>query len=181
MNSTRSTWRILGAVLPALLFTGCAVDVREEQGDRTQVDVRTPVGTMRVNTNLDAPATGLAVYPGARPLQDGDEPRSADVSIGAPFFGVHVVAARFESDDAPNQVADFYRTALGAYGAVTECRGDIDFEGRSGSRPVCRERRRSKVLQLVAGTERRHHLVSVEPRRGGSEFAVVFIQARGEG
>jgi hypothetical protein len=173
---------ILGGLLPTLLIAGCSVDVQQDtQGDRKRVDVRMPVGTVRVNTNVTAPDTGLAVYPGARPRQDGDEPRSADVSIGAPFFGVHVVAAKFESDDAPSQVVDFYRKALGEYGAVTECRGDIDFKGRSGSRPVCRERSRSKVLQLVAGTERRHRLVSVEPRGDGSEFAVVFIQTRGEG
>ena len=172
----------LGALLSTLLIAGCSVDVQQDaQGDRKRVDVRMPVGTVRVNTNVTAPDTGLAVYPGARPTQDGDEPRSADVSIGAPFFGVHVVAAKFESDDTPSQVVDFYRKALGAYGAVTECRGDIDFKGRSGSRPVCRERSRSKVLQLVAGTERRHRLVSVEPRGDGSEFAVVFIQTRGEG
>ena len=183
MNSIRWTRRIFSATLPALLLSGCAVDVREEaQSDRTQVDVRTPVGTMRVNTNLDAPATGLAVYPGARPLRDGDDPRSADVNIAGPVFGVHVVAARFESDDAPDLIVDFYRKQLGAYGAVTECRGNIDFKGRSGSQyPVCKPKLAARSVQLVAGTEERHRLVSIEPRRGGSEFAVVYIQTRGEG
>ena len=182
MKTSFATTLVLAGLLSGLLLTGCSVDVQEEaRGDRKRVDVRTPVGAVRVNTNVPTPATGLDVYPGARPTQDGDGPRSADVSIGAPFFGVQVVAAKFASDDAPGQVAEFYRKALGAYGEVTECRGDIDFKGRSGSRPVCRERRRSNVLQLVAGTERRHRLVSVEPRGDGSEFAVVFIQTRDEG
>ena len=183
MKPSHTTRLIVAGMLPALLLGGCSVDVREEaQGDRKRVDIRTPVGGMRVNTNVDTPATGLAVYPGARPLQDGDEPRSADVDISASVFGVRVLAAKFTSDDAPGDIVDFYRKELGAYGAVTECKGNIDFRGRRGSEEiVCRKTLAARAIQLVAGTKERHRLVSIEPRRGGSEFAVVYIQTRGEG
>jgi hypothetical protein len=170
------------ALTPAVvLLAGCGIDVQEQEyGDRKRVDIRTAVGDMTVNTNVDAPATGLPVYPGARPLQDGDEPRTANVSIGSSLFDLNVAAARFESDAAPQQVIDYYRKEMAVYGAVTECRGDVDFKGRGGERrPVCRERR-SREIQLVAGTEERHRLVSVKPRRGGSEFSVVYIATRGE-
>jgi hypothetical protein len=183
MHSMRAPHLIAALVFPALLLAACGIDVREEeQGDRKQVEIRTPVGEMRVNTNVDAPATGLAVYPGARPLQEGGEPRSADVNIAASLFGVKVVAAKFESDDLPQQIIDFYRKEMGTYGAVTECRGEIDFQGRAGSRrAVCKERRSSDDIQLVAGTEERQRIVSIKPRRSGSEFALVYIQPRGEG
>jgi hypothetical protein len=182
MKTRHATRLILAGVLPALLLGGCSIDVREEtQGDQKRVDIRTPVGGMRVNTNVDMPATGLAVYPGARPLQDG-EPRSADVDISASVFGVRVLAAKFTSDDAPGDIIDFYRRELGAYGAVTECKGNIDFRGRGGSEEiVCKRKLAARAIQLVAGTKERHRLVSIEPRRGGSEFAVVYIQTRGEG
>jgi len=183
MMTRRATRLILAGALPALFLGGCSIDVREEeQGDRKRVDIRTPVGGMRVNTNVDTPATGLAVYPGARPLQNGDEPRSADVDISASVFGVRVLAAKFRSDDAPGDIVDFYRKELGAYGAVTECKGNIDFRGRGGSEEVvCKPKLASRSIQLVAGTKEQHRLVSIEPRRGGSEFAVVYIRTRGEG
>jgi hypothetical protein len=183
MNATFRNRLLAAALVPSVVLSGgCAVDVHEEErGDRKLVDIRTPIGEMTVNTNVDAPATGLPVYPGARPLQDGDDPRSADVNIGNSLFGVTVIAAKFESNDAPAEIVEFYRREMGPYGAVTECRGEIDFRGRPGAqRAVCRERG-SRDIQLVVGTEDRHRLVSVKPRRGGSEFAVVYIETRGEG
>ena len=175
--------RLLGlAITPAIvMLAGCGIDVQEqEDGDRKRVEIHSAVGDMTVNTNVDAPATGLPVYPGARPLHDGDEPRSANVSIGSSLFDLKVAAAKFESDEAPQQIVDYYRQEMAAYGAVMECRGDVDFKGRGGERrPVCRERG-SREIQLVAGTEERHRLVSVKPRRDGSEFAVVYIETRAD-
>src|SRR5687768_18525228 len=110
MMTRRATRLILAGALPALFLGGCSIDVREEeQGDKKRVDIQTPVGGMRVNTNVDTPATGLAVYPGARPLQNGDEPRSADVDISASVFGVGVLAAEFRSDDGPGDSVDCER------------------------------------------------------------------------
>src|SRR5687767_14624539 len=183
MNPTCANRLLSLALVPAVvLLAGCGIDVHEqERGDQKRVEIRSVVGDMTVNTNVDAPATGLPVYPGAHPLDDGDEPRSANVSIGSSLFDLKVEAGKFESGDPPQQVVDYYRKEMAAYGAVTECRGDIDFKGpKSDRRPVCRERG-SRQIQLVAGTEERHRLVSVKPRRGGSEFAVVYIETRSEG
>ncbi len=183
MHATFTTHLLALAFTPAVvMLAGCGIDVQEEAyGDRKRVEIRSAVGDMTVNTNVDAPATGLPVYPGARPLHDGDEPRSANVSIGSSLFDLKVAAAKFESGDEPQRIVDYYRKEMAAYGAVTECRGDVDFTGpRSDRRPVCRGSG-SREIQLVAGTEERHRLVSVKPRRGGSEFAVVYIETRGEG
>jgi hypothetical protein len=183
MNGTLRNRLLAAALVPSVfLLASCGIDVHEEEhGDKKRVDIRTPLGEMTVNTNIDAPATGLPNYPGARPLDEGDEPRSANVNIGSSMFGLTVVAAKFESADAPQKLVEFYRKEMGAYGAVTECRGDIDFRGRAGAkRAVCRARA-SREIQLVAGSEERHRRVSIKPRRGGSELALVYIETRGEG
>jgi hypothetical protein len=164
-------------VLAAALLAGCAVDVRDNQGgSNADVDIRSPLGNVSVRTDVDEAATGLPVYPNARPLRSSREPENAIVRVGSSFFGVDVVAAKFESGDAPGRVVDYYREQLTAYGSVVECRGEIDF--RRGE-PRCRPRSRGDEVQLVAGTEERHRLVSVKPRGAGSEFAVVYIRASG--
>jgi hypothetical protein len=33
---------------------------------------------------------------------------------------------------------------------------------------------------MVAGTEDRHRMVVVKPRRNGSEFSVVYVETRGD-
>ena len=175
-------WVRFAALLVGLVAVGaCSIDVREEARDahKKEVDIRTPMGAMSVRTGVEAPDTGLAVYPGARPLRDGHEPESANVSIGAGRFGLNVVATQFESEAEPAAVLAHYREAMHAYGDVHECHGDIDFRGRRGEeRPICKRRRFSRETQLVVGTESRHRLVSVKPRGSGSEFAVVYIQTQ---
>ena len=177
MNSFRiRSLAIILSCASLIAVTACTVDVREEEGDRGRkaVDVRTPVGDVTVRTNVRAD-TGLAVYPGALPLHDGDEPETANVTVSAPFAGVKIVAANFTSDDTPDAVVSFYKNEMKAYGVVTECRGDIDFKH---GQPVCKGRIfGSRQTQLVAGTEDRHRIVAIKPRRAGSEFAVVYIRS----
>jgi hypothetical protein len=168
------------ALLPAigLAIAACNVDVRKHESDnKADVDITTPVGNVSVKTNVDNADTGLAVYPGARPLQDEDEPESADVKVGNSLFGVKVIAAKFQSADAQDRIIDFYRNELKRYGEVTECRGNVNFRG---SRPVCHEKLFARDLQLVTGPEHQQHIVSVKPRGEGTEFGLVYVQTRGD-
>ena len=167
----------------SLLVPACGVTVdKQEQNGKAKVDINTPFGSINVNTQVDPAATGLPIYPGARPAHDRrGEPGSADVNVGNSYFGVKVVAAKFEHDDAPEPIIDFYKSAMKTYGDVLECHGDIDFKGRHGdSHPVCKERRRKNEVQLAAGTEHRHRIVVVKPHGSGSEFSAIYIQTRGE-
>ena len=162
-------------VVGLLLLAACDVDVQEKGKDKN-VDVRTPFGNISVRTSEDGPDTGLPVYPGAKALRDKDEePESAEIDLGMSFVGLHVAAGKFESPDAPQAIVDFYRDKMSSYGAVVECRGDIDFEGEA-KEPACKEDAASEEIQLVAGTGENHRLVAVKPRGGGSEFALVSIQ-----
>ena len=166
----------IAAVLPALaLATGCAVVREEEDGKTTRVAISTPVGALAARTGENAGDTGLPVYPGAQPSRDGADGdyERANVSIGTRWFGLRVIAAEYESVESPERILDFYRDRLKTFGAVTECRGDLNF--RNG-RPECRSQPSSDDVQLLAGTEKRHRIVSVKPRRSGTEFALVSIQ-----
>ena len=174
--------RSLLAATTLLIFglpmAACNVDVRKHESDgKADVDITTPVGNVSVRTNVDTPDTGLAVYPGARPLQDEDEPESDDVNVGNSLFGVKVIAAKFESADTAERIIDFYRNALKSYGDVTECRGNVDFRG---GRPVCREKASARDFQLVVGPEDRQRILSVKPHGTGTEFALVYMQTRGK-
>lgn len=179
MTSAFRSYAIHAAVPALLLAGGCAIDVRErDEGVRKEVDIRTPVGNVSVKSDIDVRDTGLPLYPGARPLQEDDDPESAVVNVGNAWFGVKVVAAKFESDAAVDPIVTFYRNEMKAYGAVTECRGDIDFRGRRGI--VCDDRPAKNHTQLVVGTEDRHRIVVVKPRPGGSELSLVYVQTRGD-
>ena len=148
-----------------------------EQGKN--VDIKSVLGDVSVRTDVKNPDTGLAVYPGAQPLREHDDPESADVNINTRWFGVKVVAANYESGDAQDKILEFYRKEMKAFGAVTECRGDVDFRGPSGSkRAVCKEKSSSRDVQLVTGTEERQRIVAVKPRGSGTEFALVYVMTR---
>jgi hypothetical protein len=166
----------MAAVLPALMLaTGCAVEREEEAGRTTRVAISTPVGGLAARIGESPGETGLPVYPGAtlsRDEADGN-PEGATVSIGTRWFGLHVVAAEYQSGERPEQILEFYRGQMRAFGDVTECRGEVHFKN---GRPECRSKPRSDDVQLLVGTEQRRRIVSVKPRGGGAEFALVSIQ-----
>jgi hypothetical protein len=167
---------VMTAVLPVLLLaTGCAVVREEEDGKTTRVAISTPVGDVAARIGDDQGDTGLPVYPGAQLSRDDDDGDSgqANVAIGTPWFGLRVTAAEYQSGDSPERILDFYRDELQTFGAVTECRGDVNF--RHG-RPECRPHPGSDDVQFLVGTEERHRIVSVKPRGSGTEFALVSIQ-----
>ena len=162
--------------LPMLLLAaGCAVAKQEENGRTTRLSISTPVGDLTANTGERTGNTGLAVYPGARPAehQKNSDLERGNVTIATRWFGLRVVAAEYESADAAEPIAAFYRDQLRSYGAVTECRGNVDFnEGR----PQCRTNLESNDLQLLAGTEKDYRMVSLTPHTGYTSFALVAIQ-----
>jgi len=176
----------MAALLTVLLLSlaACSMHVSEEgkaEKRKKDVEIKTPVGGLSVRTDVDARDTGLPLYPGARLLKDrDDEPGSANVNIGTSFFGIKVVAAKFESDDDSEKVLDFYRKELKSLGQVTECKGDMEFEGPKGSKKVVCKSGSGSDTTLVVGDEDRHRITVVKPRGAGSEIALVYISLRGE-
>ena len=165
------------AAMGAVSLAACEIRVARDQ-DRhpTDVDVDTPFGDLSVTKDALPEDVGVRVYPGARRLDDGDETDRANVSIQSPFVDLQVAALKYTSDDTPDAIAEFYRRELAAYGPVTLCRGELDFD-RDGS-PGCKSRRsREGQLQVGVGTKGHFRMASVKPRGNGSEFAVVYVRA----
>jgi carbohydrate-binding DOMON domain-containing protein len=180
MNAIAQTRLTLVAVAFALVpATGCGIDVHEAERGKN-VDIKSVLGDVSVRTNVDNADTGLAVYPGAQPLREHGEDQSANVNVNSRWFGVKVVAAKYQSDDAQDKILEFYRRQMNTYGSVTECRGNVDFRGGPGNtRMVCKEQSSSDEVQLTAGIEGRQRVVAVRPRGNGSEFSLVYVTTRG--
>jgi hypothetical protein len=177
----RNALTLLIASMALLPLVACEVRVQRDADDHaTDVDIETPLGDVSVRSDEMPSDVGLPVYPGARPVADGPDHDNANVSIDSPFGDVRVAALKFESDAAPEAIAEYYRHVMETYGAVTVCRGEIDFdEGGSGKAPRCKGRqgRRGRGIQVAVGTEGNFRLAAVKPRGDGSEFAVVYVRA----
>lgn len=139
-----------------------------------------------------AEQTGLPVYPGAR--RDREDVRNADnVNLGfwGGDFGVKLVVVKMESNDKPEQVAEFYRRALGEFGAVLDCSRSRSRdasrdtprprEKTKGPKPLdCDSDRGEKNGQLYkAGTRRNQHIVSIQSRGPGTAFQLIHVEVRG--
>ena len=171
-----SRWRPLGVLLMLGVLSGCTVQKKGE-GASKKVDIETPLGSLHVNTQVDAKDTGMAVYPGATRAEDDEGKHAANLSIDSSLFGAKVVAIKYRSDDPPDKLLDFYRKQLKIYGEVSECHGNIDLEHGNVR---CRPAGPRAETNLVTGTEERQHIVSVKPDGKGSQFALVYVQTRGE-
>jgi hypothetical protein len=167
---------VIVSLAGALLAGPCGCKVHKQgEGANKKVDIETPVGSLHVNTQVDPKDTGIEVYPGATRAEDEERKHAANLSLDSALAGMKLVAIKYRSDDPPEKVLDFYRKQLKAYGEVSECHGSVSFEHGN-----MRCTGLSNDTNLVAGTEDRHRIVSVKPEGKGSNFALVYLQTRGE-
>jgi hypothetical protein len=172
-----------------LTLLGCSVSVKDKDSsdNKNKLDIETPVGGLHVNEQADVRDIGLPVYPGAKPkAKTDDDSKSANVNIASSFFGLKVVAIEYVSDDAPSKVINFYHDELKKFGNVVQCRTDKQGNDISvslsnkGSKEVSCGGDSGKIIELKVGTEDNQRLVSVGPSGNGSDFALVYIRARGK-
>jgi len=168
---------------------------QQKSGDNKDdtFDVRSSVGDLHVGKDADAQKAGLPLYPGARPKHEKDND-PFNFGILTESFGFKVVAAKYESDDAPDKVISYYRDKLKKYGKVLECHtrkhgedahADFDDDKDSDSQKKelkCEGDNAGPVTELKVGTEDNQHVVSIEPHEGhsGSTFALVYVYTRGK-
>jgi hypothetical protein len=111
------------------------------------------------------------------------------VNIDTPWFGLKVVALQYEADDAPEKVWDYYKKELARYGRVLECKPgspDMDIQKQDKDDLTCSDDKRGKQIrvssakgmQLKAGTQGKQHIVAVKPSGKGTEFSLVYVNAR---
>jgi hypothetical protein len=167
-------------------------------------DVRSSIGDLHVGKDADARNAGLPLYPGARPKhEENNDP--LNFGILTEGFGLKLVVAKYESDDAPAKVVDFYREKLKKYGKVLECHsqkhgGDVDVHsddkdsegsGSNNSKDKNKDQESKQlkcdsdggpVTELKVGTEDNQHVVAIEPRDSGkgATFALVYVRTRGK-
>ena len=189
---------VLGIGLAVSLgVAGCRVHVdKDSNGKEKKVQVDTPFGGVHVNTDqITASDLGLPVYPGAQSVTDDDKHKSADVHMGFGQWQLRVKAVSYGTPDSREQVAAFYKKALGRYGDVITCNGNSPV----GTPTVTREgltcedngnNSKSKVqfdendfrhdFQLKAGSKRHQHIVGFEDSKNGkTRFALVALDLPG--
>ena len=114
------------ALLAALIVVpGCSINVKDKDKDgEGRVDIKTPMGDIHVNEQPDIRETGLSLYAGAKPApKEGHDEKSANVNISGMGFTLKVVAAEFQSEDAPDKIISYYNRELQRFGKPIECRG----------------------------------------------------------
>ncbi len=210
----------IAVISTALVFSGCSANVRRSDSGEKNVDVQTPVGTisvkkderspenksvdiktpfggMQVRTNdVSAKDTGLPVYPGSRlaPRSDNNDSQ-ANVNIATAWFGLKVVALKYESDDSPGRILDYYRKEMARYGGIVECQGgrqvggvrataadsdeltcdDHDSKGHGPNIDLSKEH---DTVELKVGSKGRQRIVAVKPSGKGAAFDLVYVQTR---
>ena len=190
---------VFRGILVALVGMAVAVPAfaaqpqKQDSGQDKHLDIQSSAGDLHVGNDADARKAGLPLYPGAHLRHDEENGSAANLSLFTDAFGVKLVVAKYDSDDAPGKVIDFYRDKLKKYGKVIECHtrehggAHADFDddehakGEHSKAVQCEGDNTGPVTELKVGTEDNQHVVAVEPKAGsGSSFALVYVRTRGK-
>jgi hypothetical protein len=174
----------------SLALTLLALPAFAQQSDKDDkpLDVQSSVGDLHMGKDADAQKAGLPVYPGARISKD-KENDPLNFGIFTESFGLKLVVVKYESDDPPAKVLEFYRDKMRKYGKVLECRGKDDTSDSHDSdddnpnKPLkCEGNQTGPVRELKVGTEGNAHIVALESpdSNKGTTFAVVYLHRRGK-
>jgi hypothetical protein len=159
-------------------------------------DVRSSVGDVHVGKDADAAKAGLPLYPGAKPRHDEKNGSPLNFGLLTSAFGMKLVVAKYDSEDSPGKVIEYYRQQLKKYGKVLECHtrehdgnvnanhldiNDDDKDSRESKELKCEGDNAGPVTELKVGTEDHQHVVAIEPHgNSGSTFALVYLHLRGK-
>jgi hypothetical protein len=179
----------------AMAIPGLAAQSQKPDDSQNQkLDIRSNVGDLHLGGDADARKAGLPLYPGAQLRHDKENSDAVNVGVLTEAFGFKLVVVNYDSADAPAKVIDFYRDKLKKYGKVLECHSkkhgdgvdvhddDDDKDSKKSKELKCEGDNSGPVTELKVGTENNQHVVSVEPKDGGSgsTFALVYVHARGK-
>jgi len=182
--------QLMPALVLAVIASLPAIAQDSDAHDKN-LDIQSSMGDLHVGKDADARKTGLPLYPGARLTSDKENSDQANLSLLTDAFGMKLVVAKYESDDPPAKITDFYRDKLKKYGKVLECHtqkhgGDVDIDSDDKDSKSTKELKcdgdSGPVTELKVGTDDNQHIVAIEPRDGakGSTFALVYVHTRGK-
>jgi hypothetical protein len=177
-----------------LIFALSAVATAQQETEKSDqdrnLDIRSSLGDLHVGKDADARSAGLPLYPGGRLRRDEENSDALNLGILTQAFGMKLVVAKYDSNDAPGKVVDFYREKLKKYGKVVECHtsqhgGDVhtdvdDRKNHSSKELKCEGDNTGAVTELKVGTDDNQHIVAIEPSGKGSTFALVYLYTRGK-
>ena len=128
---------------------------------------------------------GLPLYPGAKPHKDKDKDDSAaNLGLWGGSFGFKLVVLKMESPDSAEKVAGFYHKALAKYGPVLDCSNPNSAKApdddRSGKITCGDDKADAGERLYKSGTKEKQHIVSIKTAGGGTEFSLLYLEARGE-
>lgn len=124
--------------------------------------------TQTTSSAAVSPPPSVAVYPGAHRTTGDPRGDAADVEVHLPVVSLHIVAARFDTSDAPSRVIAFYKKALASLGSVKVERGGPHTTMRGFSWKSDPD----DTTLAVDG-----NIVAVKPMPRGAEFAIIRIDA----
>ena len=180
------------AMFGVLVATGCRFERHQGANNGTdKVNVATPFGGMSVKTDEKKvqAGVGLSVYPGAvlnRADDKGRDSGAADVNFSLGDFHVGVRALNYQTGDSQDKVLAFYRKDMARYGAVVLCHDheavgqpartqdglSCDSDGKTTGVKVSSD---GGEDELKAGSKYHQHIVSVEPKNGGTQIGLVAL------
>ncbi len=164
---------------------------KQDSDQDKHLDIQSSAGDLHLGNDADARKAGLPLYPGARLRHDDENSGAANLSLFTQAFGVKLVMAKYESDDAPGKVIEYYRERLKKYGKVLECHtsehgggahADVDDDdGHPAKELKCEGDNKGPDTELKVGTENNQHVVAIKSHDGGgSTFYLVYVHARGK-
>jgi hypothetical protein len=188
----------LNAFIAAVLLlplAGCFVESKKGANGDKDVAISTPLGGMSVKTDNDSvqAKVGLPLYPGAIPeVKKNDDSSAADVNMNFGPFHLRVLAMGFTSTDSPDKVRAYYKKALGQYSDVIECqhKRPIGTPVKTGLGLTCDDDKHVKAnvhtdskndddsseIELKSGSASRQHIVSFQPKDGGTKFGLISLE-----
>lgn len=132
--------------------------------------------------DADAKDLGLPLYPGSRRHKDKDEDSpGANFGLWGGGSGFKLAVLKMESDDSPNNIANYYKKALSKYGKVLDCShssptGSDAPKNDSSKQLTCGDDKPDKDgLLFKSGTKEKQHLVAIQPNGKGSLYQLVYL------
>jgi hypothetical protein len=183
-----ATLLVLTASLSLTAMLGCRFE-SNRKGDGEDMKIATPFGGMSVKTNDNTVLQGIGLppYPGAELVKKKDKDNgAADVNLSFGNFQLRVKAVSYRTTDSPEQVAAFYRKALGRYGDVIQCSNNkpVGTPARTAEGLGCDNEKENHLdanndvsgkMQLKAGSKVHQHIVAIDPEDSGTKFGMVAL------
>ena len=136
-------------------------------GSRSQVNIQTPLGGLKVDKNGKTDP-GLPVYPGAARQDD-----SATVELSAPTGdSLHIAAAKFFTTDPLDKIDAWYRAKLGAE-FERRSPGRIEFRKKVMGVEINELEMDSADVSFLAEKKEFMRVVALERRAGGVRIVLL--------